>query len=254
MDAVRYLLALPPGSVDLIVTDPAYESLEKHRARGTTTRLKQSTASSNPWFPIFPNERFREFFDACWQALRPNAHLYVYCDDETAYLLKPIGEQVGFHYWKRIVWDKMKIGLGYHYRSRVEYILFFEKGKRRLNDLAMPDAFDFKEDPDGYALECTRIARGYPTEKPVMCSERLICQSSDPGELVVDPFMGSGSVGEAALRNRRRFAGCDILDEAVQRATHRLATVAAELDLLNTNDICDVESQGTAALPLHPAP
>jgi site-specific DNA-methyltransferase (adenine-specific) len=50
----------------------------------------------------------------------------------------------------------------------------------------------------------------------------LIENSSQPGELVIDPFMGSGSVGEAALRTGRRFAGCDVTDKAVTAAIGRL--------------------------------
>ena len=57
-DAVAFLRGLPAESVDLLATDPAYESLEKHRAVGTTTRLKVSAGSSNTWFSIFPNVRF----------------------------------------------------------------------------------------------------------------------------------------------------------------------------------------------------
>lgn len=222
-DAVEFLLSLPEESVDLIITDPAYESLEKHRKVGTTTRLKVSKGSSNAWFDIFPNTRFPEFFAACYRALKKNSHLYLYCDDETAYVVKPIGEAAGFKYWKRIVWDKEKIGMGYHYRARCEYILFFEKGKRKLHDLGMPDVFDFKEDPEGYVMSCARIRDGYPTEKPVEPSSKLIVQSSDPGALVVDPFMGSASVGEAALRLNRRFYGSDIADLSHVTAEARLS-------------------------------
>src|SRR4051812_3149211 len=57
-DAVAWLRALPSESIDLVITDPPYESLEKHRAIGTTTRLKHSKSSSNDWFSIFPNARF----------------------------------------------------------------------------------------------------------------------------------------------------------------------------------------------------
>ena len=60
IDAVEWLRSLPDACADLIVTDPPYESLEKHRAVGTTTRLKHSKASSNDWFHIFPNKRFRD--------------------------------------------------------------------------------------------------------------------------------------------------------------------------------------------------
>jgi site-specific DNA-methyltransferase (adenine-specific) len=198
--------------VDLVVTDPAYESLEKHRAIGTTTRLKHSKASSNDWFQIFPNERFPELFAELYRVLKRNTHLYLFCDQVTMFVAKPIAESVGFRFWKPLVWDKRKIGMGYHYRSRYELILFFEKGKRKLNDLSIPDV-----------LECPRVHRGYPAEKPVALSETLILQSSVPGDLVIDPFMGSGSVGVAAVGRQRRFMGSDICDEALEVAAGRLA-------------------------------
>lgn len=51
-DAVTWLSTLADASVDLLITDPPYESLEKHRKIGTTTRLKLSKSSSNQWFSI----------------------------------------------------------------------------------------------------------------------------------------------------------------------------------------------------------
>jgi site-specific DNA-methyltransferase (adenine-specific) len=210
-DTVEWLAGLGPRSVDLIVTDPAYESLEKHRATGTTTRLKQSKASSNEWFPIFPNSRFRDFFMACWKALKTNAHLYVYCDPETLLVITPIAAECGFKLWKPLVWDKVQIGMGYHYRARYEFIAFFEKGHRNVNDLSIPDIITHK-----------RVRNGYPTEKPVEVSQVLIEQSSEPGELVVDPFMGSGSTGVASILSGRRFRGCDISQASLDYAGPRL--------------------------------
>lgn len=211
-DAVSWLRSLESGSVDLIVTDPAYESLEKHRARGTTTRLKHSKASSNDWFQIFPNTRFPEFFQEAYRVLAKHRHFYLFCDQETMFVVKPIAEAAGFHFWKPLVWDKQRIGMGYHYRSRYEFILFFEKGKRRLNDLGIADI-----------IEHPRVHRGYPAEKPVAVSSVLIRQSSEPGELVIDPFSGSGSVGVAAVQEGRRFLGTDICEQAVAIANQRIA-------------------------------
>lgn len=225
-DCVEFLQSLPGASVDIIITDPAYESLEKHRAKGTTTRLKVSKGSSNVWFPIFKNERYLDFFVQCYRVLKKNAHLYLYCDKETMFVVKPVAESVGFKFWNIITWDKVKIGMGYHYRARTEFILFFEKGKRKLNDLGMPDMFDWREDPEGFALECARIRDGYPTEKPVMPSQKLLMQSTEANELVVDPFMGSASVGEAALTLGRRFIGCDVADLSMTTAEERLTRVA----------------------------
>jgi len=202
-DAVNWLQTLPSGSVNLMITDPPYESLEKHRKIGTTTRLKRSKASSNAWFNIFPNERFEELLSEVYRVLVKDSHFYLFCDQETMFVIKPIAERVGFKFWKPIVWDKVCIGMGYHYRARYEFILFFEKGKRKLNDLSVPDI-----------LESKRVYRGYPTEKPVDLLETLVKQSSMPGELIVDPFFGSGSTLIAANNLDRCFMGNDISEDA----------------------------------------
>ena len=216
-DAFDWLSKIDDMSVDLIITDPPYESLEKYRAIGTTTRLKVSKASSNQWFPIMSNQRFEELFRHFYRVLNNNRHFYLFCDVETMFIAKPIAEKVGFKFWKPLIWDKARIGMGYHYRSRYENILFFEKGKRKLNDLSVADI-----------ITCPRVHNGYPTEKPVGVSEVLIQQSTLPNELIIDPFLGSGSVGEASLRHKRRFWGCDIQGDAVEIARKRLKTLKLE--------------------------
>jgi site-specific DNA-methyltransferase (adenine-specific) len=236
-DAVTWLRSLPSGSVDLLITDPPYESLEKHRAVGTTTRLKISKASSNQWFAIFPNARFPELFAEIYRVLKPNTHFYLFSDPETAFIVKPIAEEAGFRFWKPLVWDKKTIGMGYHYRSRYEFILFFEKGKRRLRDLSIADI-----------IPVARIRNGYPAEKPVELSEILIRQSSDPGELVADPFMGSGSVGAAADRLHRSFAGNDIAEAAVDHSRSRLTAASDQAAARAHTSDDDGDPQASLAL------
>jgi site-specific DNA-methyltransferase (adenine-specific) len=210
-DAVSYLRTLPAESVDLLATDPAYESLEKHRAVGTTTRLKVSAGSSNTWFSIFPNARFGELFSEVYRVLKRDTHFYLMCDPETAFIAKPLAEDAGFKFWKPLVWDKGSIGMGYHYRARYEFVLFFEKGKRRLADLGIADV-----------LNVPRIRGGYPAEKPSALFQILIGQSTSEGDLIVDPFMGSGSAGVAALKLGRRFAGNDIAPDSLKLTRERL--------------------------------
>lgn len=210
-DAISWLKSIESGSVDLVVTDPPYESLEKHRKIGTTTRLKQSKSSSNIWFEILPNEKLEALMHELYRVLKKNTHCYIFCDQETMFYLKPIGEKVGFKFWKPIVWDKQRIGMGYHYRARYEFILFFEKGKRKLNNLGIPDVL-------GYP----RVHKGYPTEKPVDLAKVLIEQSTSEGELVIDPFCGSGAFGVAAMKLNRVYWGNDTNAEAVKLTTTRL--------------------------------
>lgn len=256
LDAVSLLASLPAESVPLIITDPAYESLEKHRKVGTTTRLKHSKASSNDWFSIFPNGRFPELFREAYRVLVPDAHLYVMCDQETMFVAKPLGEAAGFTFWKPLVWTKDRIGMGYHYRAKYELILFFEKGKRKLADLGVADVIaepriqlkreckcagedeesepgSSRQFPPGHwrlCPQCGKSIGAYPTEKPAALSEVLIQQSSSPGELVVDPFTGSSSVGVAAAKHGRRYLGGDTSAEAIRMSRARLTASGAVED------------------------
>ena len=230
-DAVEWLRELADASVDLIVTDPPYESLEKHRAVGTTTRLKHSKASSNDWFDIFPNNRFEDLFIELYRVLKRNRHFYLFCDQETMFVAKPLAERAGFRFWKPLVWDKMKIGMGYHYRARYEFILFFEKGKRKLNNLGVPDI-----------LRVPRVYNGYPAEKPVPVTETLISQSTECADLVIDPFMGSASTGIAAVNLGRRFMGNDLCAEAVAVAKQRLLQSGATNITIMPSDLNEAAS------------
>lgn len=198
-DARQILPQLHAESVDLIITDPPYASLDKHRARGTTTRLQRG------WFNTIPNDEFGEIFAQLHRVLKKNAHLYVFCDDETRRVFVPLAEAAGFTYWKSLVWDKARIGMGYHYRAQHEYVLFFEKGKRPLNDLGVPDVL---------RVAGARGGDLYPTQKPVDLLTILLRQSSAPGEIVLDPFAGSGATGIAAQLTGRMFVGIDTEEAA----------------------------------------
>jgi site-specific DNA-methyltransferase (adenine-specific) len=148
-DAVEVLRRLPADSFHACVTDPAYESLERHRAKGTTTRLKVSDASSNQWFETFPNDRFDAFLFEVYRVLRAPAYALIMCDDPTDEHLRPIARRHGFWVWPSWTWVKTKtssedpepsdadpeqdreddtrIGMGYHGRRSTERIMVLEK-------------------------------------------------------------------------------------------------------------------------------
>jgi len=212
-DAFELLAQLPDESVDLFVTDPPYHSLELHRSRGTTTRL------TTDWFSTIPDEKLPELLAQVARALKPDRHFYLFCDEVTADVIKRQqnvgGERManggrrcasGLIYWKELVWAKTTLdgakirgGTGYHYRAACERILFFEKGKRALSDLGIPDV-----------LMAPRPQVPGPAVKPAALVRTLIAQSSREGELVVDPFCGSGVVGVEARSIGRRFLLGDI--------------------------------------------
>lgn len=251
----------------MVLTDPAYESLERHRKKGTTTRLKQSDASSNEWFETIPNSYLPAFFDECYRVLKRRSHMYVYGDDETTQLMVILAQRSGFYHWKNLTWVKTAAneieaeshspselaarqvypGTGYHYPNSTERIMFLEKRSKRYtlpNNELTP-----KSDPPGKGRNLLggpsdrsrgqagdvffspRPRGGWPTEKPVCIAEVLMTQSTQPGELVVDPFAGSGSTGEAALNCGRRVFLSDKSEKAVSKSTERLSKAGVTLHL-----------------------
>jgi site-specific DNA-methyltransferase (adenine-specific) len=161
-----------------------------------------------------PDERLPELLSQVARVLRPDRHFYLFCDEVTADVIKHqqglAGERLpngarraacGLSYWREIIWAKTTLdgakirgGTGYHYRSASERILFFEKGKRGLSDLGIPDV-----------LLAPRPQLPGPAVKPAAIVRILVSQSTQPGELVVDPFCGSGVVGVEAKALGRRF-------------------------------------------------
>jgi site-specific DNA-methyltransferase (adenine-specific) len=238
-DAFDLLKGLSAESVDLVVTDPPYESLQIHRARGTTTRLTTN------WFVTVANERLPELLREVARVLRSDRHFYLFCDEVTADVIKqqqgigaarlPNGARrcaCGLTYWKEVLWAKTTLdgrsirgGTGYHYRAASERILFFEKGKRALNDLGIPDV-----------LMAPRAGVPGPAVKPAALVRTLIAQSTAPGELVVDPFCGSGVVGVEARALERRFLLGDIdlayLDPSLSEFVPQDAVVARAAEVL----------------------
>jgi site-specific DNA-methyltransferase (adenine-specific) len=236
-DAIELLKALPDESIDLLVTDPAYESIEIYRKMGTPKKLGNSLSKNGKWFDYFPNDRYLEFFEELWRVMKKGTHQYIFTDDITRDLIccgySPVtgdtllghggytcehetvidNDVFGFKYWKSIIWDKMKKGMGYHYRNQHEYIIFLEKvlrknKHRQLNDRSIPSVINIPR-PSG---------KIFPTEKPVELLELLIKNSSNEGDIVLDPFCGSGNVGVAAKNLGRHYILGDIdIEEARRR-------------------------------------
>src|SRR5262249_14964743 len=99
-----------------------------------------------------------------------------------------------------------------YFRRRHELIVFAAKGHRKLTRRDVPDVWRFPRIHPAH----------YPTQKPVELFEAMLCGSAEPGFVVCDPFVGSGSSAIAALKRGCRFVGCDIAADAVACATGRV--------------------------------
>jgi site-specific DNA-methyltransferase (adenine-specific) len=212
-DCIGFLRSLPSESVDLILTDPGYSGMNRHLKFGHGRIVgRYGTAGNDRWFSEFADdpETYRLFLSECRRVLRDHRHLYIMFD---SFSLLSLGHLVRefFDVKGIIVWDKVHLGMGHYYRRQHEHIVFAAKGRRKLSRRDLTDVWSVR-----------RLRRtAYPTQKPVALFERMLRGSAEPGFLVCDPFVGSGSSAVAALRSGCDFAGADIDARAVEMTRGR---------------------------------
>ena len=215
-DAVVFLRGLEDDSVDVIVTDPAYSGMNQRLKLGSGRiigKYKEAGQAGAKWFEEFHDteENYRAFLRECYRVLRADRHIYLMFDSYSLLTLAPLVREV-FDVKNILCWDKANIGLGHYFRRRHEFIVFASKGKRPLNLKSIPDVWKVK-----------RIVKAaYPTQKPTEVFELMLRGSSAAGEVVCDPFMGSGSSAIAALRSGCRFVGCDISPRSMEFSRKRI--------------------------------
>lgn len=205
-DALDFIADVPDESVDVLITDPPYWTLDRWRNVGTTTRLgghrDKDKQRDEMFFETIDQEYLWQFFLECDRVLKLDGHLYIFCDDIVQPILSHwVREAKGEHRFGEchtLVWDKVNQGMGYHYRRRYEFILFCWRVKRseeeggyvsgftprKLADLGIPDI-----------LTAKRVTNSYPTEKPEAVVSTLVLQSARGRDTLCDPFAGSGVVG-----------------------------------------------------------
>ena len=216
-DCLDFLRSLPPNSVDCITTDPAYSGMNQHMRFGHGRIVgRYHAADDGRWFTEFHDDetRFLALLRECHRVMAERSHIYIMFDSFSLLSLGALARQV-FDVKGIVVWDKVHLGMGHHFRRRHELILFATKGGKKLSrrDLA-----------DVWAVPRLRRA-AYPTQKPVALFSRMLEGSVEPGMTVCDPFMGSGSAAVAALRAGCTVLGADISETAVSLAASRCDAV-----------------------------
>lgn len=124
-------------------------------------------------------------------------------------------------------------------------------GSQSLNPLGK-----YPEDVLDVSIEApsANVRTGYPTQKPEALLEKLIKASSNPGDIVFDCFMGSGTTQAIAMKLGRRFIGADINLGAIQTTTKRLLSIAAELKPAHKPVTCDMIKPQLSMVKEEPAP
>lgn len=209
---------IPPCSVDCILTDPPFgteisrDGYGRRQNYGGVGRAIAGDASL---------EAFSEMLDDAGRVLAPKAWLAVFCSPKRHAETAGILELHGFPVVGEVVWDKASPGLGGGIRYQHETILLSKRGDipGRNSLLSVLRAFVPREGKH----------KRHPHEKPVDVLSKLICYCSLEGQLVLDPFVGSGSTLVSCLKTGREGIGMEIDPEWIPTIHRRVSEARTPL-------------------------
>lgn len=194
-DCLEEMRSVEDNSIDMVLTDPPYGiSYQSGRRVDKYNAIKND--DSLKWVSLFAEQ--------CYRVAKNNTAHYVFCSWHFMDVFKQAFEK-HFKIKNILVWVKNNHGSGDlkgDFAPKHELILFLHKGRRIYNGKRVPNILE-------YAKTGNKL---HPTEKPVNMLEFMLEKFSDEGDLVFDPFMGSGSTGVACKNTNRDFIGIE-LDE-----------------------------------------
>lgn len=205
-DCLEIMCDIPDKSVDCILTDSPY-------GFGYQSNMKKN--KDMPMFYDRNTSWLNEWLYKANKVLKDDGHLYMFAPVQKIDVFKQKIEN--FFIIKNIlVWDKKGFGMGDlygQYAPSYEFIIFAVKEQgRKLNGKRERDLLSFAKATNDL----------HPTQKPVDLLEYLICKSTNDGDIVLDPFMGSGSTGIACKNTNRNFIGIELQDNYFEIARERI--------------------------------
>ncbi|MCY4625579.1 MAG: site-specific DNA-methyltransferase [Chloroflexi bacterium] len=265
-DAIAFLESLEPNSVDCIWTDPPYLLSNDGM---TCVAGKRVPVNKGEWDRSQGIERDHEFnlawLRACHRALKPAGTIWV---TGTAHVYLSVGMamlQLGFRILNDITWEKPNPppNLGCRcFAHSTETILWATKAPKGSQHKHTFHYKTMKEENGGKQMKTVwrftapgkseKLYGKHPTQKPVALIDRCLRASTNPGDLVVDPFAGSGATAVAAHRLDRRFLVSDRDPEYAALTVRRIEAESADLSLLDSHATSSADGI-VPSVPLEPA-
>jgi len=221
------LRELPDASVDLLLTDPPYNLRPYSTGNMKFSWRSEINNDLAEWDGGFDPEAFRDEF---LRVLKPTGNLFAFCSYNLMgrwhEVFDPLFDTFQFFVWHKTnpVPKFRKAG----FLNSCELIVCMWNRGHTWNFGRQSEMHNFFESP--ICMRPERLAAPkHPTQKPVALLKHLINIASNTGDTVLDPFMGVGSTGVAALEMGRRFVGIEIDEEYFQAAEKRLRQVTAGL-------------------------
>ena len=227
-DCREVLSDLP--KIEAIITDPPYSSGARTDSEKQVRGAMLRSMEDQDWFShdAMTTWGFNWFIRSVFSELRPQlavgAHVYVFIDWRQTPNVYGMLEACGYRVNQCLVWAKTHFGMGTYWRNQHENIVFASNG--------MPG--EMLDRGKGSVLTFANVApteRNHPTEKPVPLLLDIV--DAIPGRTILDPFMGSGSTGVAAVRAGRSFIGCEINPQHFDTACKRIEVATKQTELFS---------------------
>ena len=219
--------------VDCIITDPPYKITARGNGGNSGGMFQKKEVNNGKVFKDNDLE-IDDWLPRLYNILKEDSHCYIMTNNKniTNYLHKIDSmffngdKKQKFHFIKNLIWVKDNKIMGQTYMSQFEYIIMLRKGKhKRINNCGDSDVLMFKnkklKDDNGKTI--------HDTEKPVDMISLLIKNSSNPEDIILDPFIGIGSTGLACLNTNRKYIGFEIDEEYFQIAEERIENYKLKL-------------------------
>ncbi len=242
-DALELMAKIRPESVDCIWTDPPYFLSNDGATNVGGRRVSVNKGSWDVSKGIAEDHAFNlRWLEACWRALRPAGTIWV---TGTLHVYLSVGmamRQLGFRILNDIIWEKPNPppNLGARcFTHSTEVLLWATKAPRGSRQRYTFNYTEMKAENGGKQMKSVwrfpaagpaekRMGR-HPTQKPVALIDRCIRASTNPGDVVLDPFAGTAATGVAALMNGRRFLGIERDPSYVDTGIRRLSALPLKL-------------------------
>ncbi|RVU19466.1 site-specific DNA-methyltransferase [Methylobacterium oryzihabitans] len=242
-DCLAALDRLPPASVDLVFADPPYNL---QLGEGSLLRPDQSAvdAVDDDWDQFASFEAYdtftRAWLTACRRVMKPTATLWVIGSYHNIFRVGSALQDLGFWILNDIVWRKanpMPNFRGKRFTNAHETLIWAsrspQKGYTFHYEALKGGNEDLQMRSDWFIPLCTGEERlkgsdgrkVHPTQKPEALVARTLLSASNPGDVVLDPFFGTGTTGAVARRLGRRFIGIEREETYAAAARARIAAV-----------------------------
>ena len=214
-DCLELMRELPDGCIDLIVTDPAYRTISGGTKSGVELGAgweKSVIKGNNSRIFKHNNVSIEQFMIQFYRVLKYGSHCYVMINNKNLRELLNVAADIGFGFHNLLAWEKNTANANRWYMKNMEpTLMFYKKPAQKINDCGSK-AFR-ADNPKNKA---------HPTEKPVELMQHYIENSSQTGDLILDPFSGSGTTAVAAQRSGRRWIAIEKDPEYYIKSVGRL--------------------------------